>query len=194
MRWLILTIDVCLFATVGLLGWLGWSLMRPETTHSCRFALQNDNVNVRVSWEFWPNQRVKSCYREHPNDIVIHKWSEDGILVWDSWGGNPGPVRSVKVFDKQGVLKEELEFCFVRVADFSEVGDEIINEKIRRTIWDNDVVGVYARWNQALTDPGFAKLAAFKTLEWIDITGCKNITQRGINEFKKALPNCEVRR
>ncbi len=38
------------------------------------------------------------------------------------------------------------------------------------------------------------ELVNWPKLSWIDITGCKNITQRGIDEFKKALPNCEVRR
>ncbi|CAG0963020.1 hypothetical protein PLCT2_00868 [Planctomycetaceae bacterium] len=83
---------------------------------------------------------------------------------------------------------------FIYVDDLSATGDEAIDERIKSPFWTQYLIGIYARRNQNLTDVGLAKLGALEKLKWIDITGCNNITQRGIDEFKKALPNCEVRR
>ena len=45
-----------------------------------------------------------------------------------------------------------------------------------------------------ITDAGLVQLKGLTKLQSLDLSGCENITDTGIAELQKALPNCEISR
>ena len=43
-----------------------------------------------------------------------------------------------------------------------------------------------------ITDAGLVHLKALPNLQSLDLFGCPNITESGVAELQKALPNCEI--
>ncbi len=43
-----------------------------------------------------------------------------------------------------------------------------------------------------ITDRGLAELRLIRSLRWLDVTGCRHLTEAGIQELQAALPRCEI--
>jgi hypothetical protein len=43
-----------------------------------------------------------------------------------------------------------------------------------------------------ITDRGVAELRLIRTLRWLDVTGCRQLTEAGIQALQAALPRCEI--
>jgi hypothetical protein len=45
-----------------------------------------------------------------------------------------------------------------------------------------------------VTDNGLKELAGLKELKYLDLRRCQGVTDAGVAELKKALPDCEITR
>jgi F-box and leucine-rich repeat protein 14 len=43
-----------------------------------------------------------------------------------------------------------------------------------------------------ITDRGLSELRLIRSLRWLDVTGCRQLTEAGIQELQAALPRCEI--
>ena len=153
----------------------------------------------RIERDYWPNGNIKKEWKTTPSFVILSEFYENGVrsgkwLSYNSGNGGPGHLKSIELWDEDGIECYSNLDQFTYVDNLSATGEDALDERIRSPFRTQYLHGIYARRNQDLTDTGLEKLSAITSLKWIDITGCKNITQRGIDEFKKALPNCEVRR
>lgn len=140
--------------------------------------------------KFWPNGRTKEEWTENGGFEYLRRYHENGVLAEECVFG--GTIAGIRWWDEDGVLCSATYHMMFTTVDLSRSSDANIRKDIEKQfVWGPE--GVYLR-RSSITDAGLVAVAEWKDLKWIDITGCKNITQRGIDEFKKALPNCEVRR
>lgn len=140
--------------------------------------------------KFWPNGRIREEWMESGGFKYLRCYHENGVLAEECVFGLT--IVGIRCWDGEGVLCSETYHMMFTIADLHRTSDASIRDDIE----EKPVMGpegVYLRCS-SLSDVGLMELAKWTKLRWIDITGCKNITQRGIDEFKKALPNCEVRR
>lgn len=176
--------------------------IKDEEKHPTESAKRLSTVqqvgDEKIERDYWPNGNIKTEWKTTPSFVILCEFYENGVpsgkwFSYSSGNGGPGHRKSIELRDRYGIDCYSSVDHLTRIAQLNRVGDEKMKEKVERLI-RRKPVGAYARQNQELTDIGFIRLAALEHLQWIDISGCKNITQRGIDEFKKALPNCEVRR
>jgi hypothetical protein len=46
--------------------------------------------------------------------------------------------------------------------------------------------------SRQITDRGLAELRLIRTLRWLDVTGCAQLTKAGLQALQAALPRCEI--
>ena len=74
------------------------------------------------------------------------------------------------------------------------IGSSLVTDAgIQHLIGLNNLKTLHLR-GTPITDDGLKALASLKTLEDVNLVLCRSITDEGIAEFQKSLPNCEVRR
>lgn len=48
------------------------------------------------------------------------------------------------------------------------------------------------RGSPEITDRGLWELRLIRSLRWLDVTGCRRLTEAGIEALRAALPRCEI--
>ncbi len=139
--------------------------------------------------KYWPSGRIREEWTESGGFEYLRRYHENGVLAEECVYGLT--ICGISWWDEDGVLRAATYHMMFTVVDLSRSSDATIRDDIEKQFVMGPE-GVYLR-RSSLTDAGLAAVAAWKELKWIDITGCKNITESGVAEFKKALPDCEVR-
>ncbi|MBP9892189.1 MAG: hypothetical protein KBG84_09825 [Planctomycetes bacterium] len=167
----------------------------PENTSPTGRAKKWATAQSDLDWakHHWPNGHLKDEWIEKEGMLVNTEWYESGQKKSQCWMGNPGPIYSIEFWDEDGVLCGAWDGPLHTVLNLSWKNDAEIQESTKSFVGFGPR-GVYMRRNSSVTDKGFSSLAAFGDIRWVDITGCPNITQHGCDEFRKALPNCDIRR
>ncbi|MCQ3950082.1 MAG: hypothetical protein DPW14_09705 [Planctomycetes bacterium] len=140
--------------------------------------------------KFWPSGRIKEEWTESGGFEYLRRYHENGVLSEECVFS--GTIAGIRWWDEDGVLRAATYHMMFTTVDLSRSTDASIRDDIEQQFVMGPE-GAYLR-RSSLSDVGLMELVNWTRLSWVDITGCKNITQRAIDEFKRALPNCEVRR